>query len=180
MLTEISLSQGSLNSAVQLMNTKSLTLGWVLMPDAIVGLRCIFVICAFIIVGKLITEEFEKRKGNAEKSSGIKPLGEIIKDECQEIGNREVNLNIFSHGLHCMVNKMLLYMRVGSGECFLVLHTDNGCLVETADVAHANKEFSFICYEDDAAKEGVPVSINLFNYTLYDKSLNSEIYHYES
>jgi hypothetical protein len=172
------LNQLSLANTAGFFNSKLLSVGAFLMPDSIIGLKCIFFIWVIIIAGYMITGASERIKNIAGRRQKVVPLGEIIRNECREIRHKEINLNIFSNGIHCMVNKILVYLRVKNGEYIIVLKTDKGCLVETYyDTFPVNNEFSFICCEDEAAKQGETVSISRFNYTLYDQSLEKELIH---
>jgi hypothetical protein len=178
MLTGSMLSQESFVSTSQLLSINLSSIGGALKPDSILGLKCIFYIWIIIISGYLLTGASERLKKFSDRNIKIKPLGEIIKNECREIRQKEVNLAIFSNGIHCMVNKILVYIRAKSGEYIIVLNSDKGCLVETYfDNSPASNEFTFICNVDEAAKEGTPVSISRFNYTLYDRQMEKEINH---
>jgi hypothetical protein len=87
-------------------------------------------------------------------------------------------LNVSSNGIHCEAKSILLYWWEKTMEYIVVLKTDLGYLVETGlDFGRANEEYIFLCLEDEAAKQGIPVTIVFFNFTLYDNKMEQEINH---
>jgi hypothetical protein len=138
------------------------------------GIGGLLLLLIIISVCNFIYRIIQKRKQPPEQN---KLLKDIIKNECKEMLHKEINLGVFANEMHYAVNKVVMYLRGGiNNEHIIVLHTDKGCLVETFfDSFHANDEFTFICDEEEAAKEGEKTSINLFTYKLFDNNLEKEI-----
>lgn len=105
----------------------------------------------------------------------IKSISQIIKDECQMRGFREINLRVYINGVPNCISKLFMYYRALTCEYMIVLDIENGYLVKTDfDSGNAQCEFLFLCTEGDAAKEGIPVTINYFTYKAYEYKLYDE------
>lgn len=168
--------QASLKCIVWLLNIKFDGIPGLISPQLTIALKYVFFIWVFIFAGYLLTGGWEWVKSTLKSSRKLKPVGEIIKFECRQVECRDIRLDVFTNGIHCLANKIFLYARGEKSEYILVLNTDRGCLVETYfESVLAYDEFLFICLEDEAAKEGITVSINFFNSTLYDYALQKEI-----
>ncbi len=168
MLTYIILILGNINDSgtLQFVVTRSFIF-------AILGtLIFLFVALTGNLILKTIREIKKPKPTNHEKL-----FKDIIRDECKEIMHKEIHLGVFANEIHYLVNKIVMYWRAGkNNEHIIILFTDKGCLVETFyDSFHARDEFIFICNEEDAVKEGRPISINLFHYKLFDNNLENEI-----
>lgn len=111
----------------------------------------------------------------------IKPIREILNDECILRKHKKINLDIYNEGIHLIAHFISTYYRVVTGEYIIILDTELGRLVgKDFDSIHAQSEYSFICEEDKIKNEGKDVTVNTFNYTLYDNDLNKMIGSHEN
>ncbi|HTB31282.1 MAG TPA: hypothetical protein VK808_04600 [Bacteroidia bacterium] len=143
----------------------------------IYGIAGMFLVLLLIFISNLISRLAPKLKQHGKQDRSLK---EIIANECTELRHKEINLEIFAHEMYCTANTIRLYFKKngkgGESEYIILLETDKGNLAEIGlDYFHANEEFFFICQEDMVAKEGKPLTINIFAYSLFDKNLEKEI-----
>ncbi len=100
----------------------------------------------------------------------ISSISEIMKAECEERNFKDINLKVFSDGVGYIANKLFMCFNGIRSGYFIMLNTDKGALVSTDfNSIQAESEFSFLSMQDSAVKEGLPVLVNFFSYTLYKK-----------
>jgi hypothetical protein len=101
----------------------------------------------------------------------IKFMHEINEHEYEERNFQDVNLAIFSNGVRYVADKLFMCFSAIKKGYYIILRTDKGSLVSTDfNSIQAESEFSFLSSQDSAAKEGIPVLVNFFSYTLYGKN----------
>jgi hypothetical protein len=102
--------------------------------------------------------------------SVIKTMSEIMEHECKEKRYKEINMELYSNGVHYTANNITMFFRETTNEYIIMLHTFTGFLINTMlDLRRAESEYRFLCAADDTSKEGPPITINSFCY-VYDKS----------
>ncbi len=104
----------------------------------------------------------------------MKSIPEIIIEECQERVYKKTNIKLYSDGVYYEANKLFMYYRVPTNEYIIVLHTDNGYLVNTLiDLRRAMNEIEFLSSADNSDKMDTPITINSFFY-IDDKNISEE------
>jgi hypothetical protein len=103
-------------------------------------------------------------------NSNINSLCEIIKDDCKELQQKEINLELFSNRVHYTASKLSLYFKAKTNEYIIVLRTYTGFLVNTfSDLPHAENEFLFLWAANTTTRGRTPLTFDSFYY-VYDKS----------
>ncbi len=140
-------------------------------PNTVIGLVCLLFLLIIIISGYMVSNLLDRMRMFKVDFSHKKSFGEILKYECEERLWKHLNLDVFTNGLHCLAHNVSVYYRKQNMEYIVVLNTDRGYLVgRYFDSMNAEKEFLFICKEDEAENRGeIDVKINFFDYKLYSK-----------
>ena len=101
----------------------------------------------------------------------IRSMSEIMKHECEERNFKEVNLPVFNNGVRYVADRLFMCFNGIKRGYFIMLNTDKGALVSSDfNSIQAESEFSFLSSQDSAAKQGIPILINFFSYTFYNKN----------
>jgi len=137
----------------------------------LISIAVLFTLLFLIFIGNLMIEKNQKMKKSKEQKKSLK---EIIMGECKVMRHRKINLGIYVDNTYYLANKIGVYWRA-INEYYIVLYTDKGYLADIYfDSFHAYDEFIFICNEDEIAKEGKQISINLFSFKLFDNNPEME------
>jgi hypothetical protein len=97
---------------------------------------------------------------------------EITKSGYQERRFKEINLEVFSNGVHYIANKLFMYFRAFKKGYYIILSTNKGTLISgDFNSIQADSEFLYLSRQDDSVKEGIPVTIDFFNYTVHDENI---------
>ena len=110
------------------------------------------------------------------RAEEIEPGNDIVKSGYQERRFKEINLEVFSNGVHCIANKLFMYFRAFKRGYYIILNTDKGTLVSSDFKSiQADCEFAFLSMQDDAVKNGLRVTIDFFNYTFHNENIKDAI-----
>jgi hypothetical protein len=143
-----------------------------LSTSLLMGLCGFCFIWCFVLVGNLVSEMKQRTKQKSRQNKAF----DKIKNECQEVKQQGINLGIFAHDIFYIANKVTLYSREERGDYVIVINTDIGLLVRKhLDYLRADREFSFICGESEAAHKNLYLSINLFSYSVYENNVKEEL-----
>ena len=110
-------------------------------------------------------------------TSEIKSMGDFLIDECHETRYKKINFGISSNGVYYNAKKVSIYYWVERNEYIISVCTYEGYLIhDRLDLLHAQGEFSVLSnLEDEAEREGIPVTINFFTYRLYTRDMEEVI-----
>ena len=99
-------------------------------------------------------------------------LSEILQHDCILRQFKEIDIEVFNHGVYFKATKISMYFRTQMNKYIIVLQGTNGYLINTEFEPHlAQSEFLFLCLQDEANKKKDPILINFFTYIFYDNNM---------